>query len=459
MILTGPPVQLSDFTTPIRLVRDPSARLDGGTGGGEKEEGSDFRKKKKTRIIYSEENQPEEEAMRTQESVPWLLEDFDGQHSYLGRLEGGGSGAGSSQAQAGTGQGGGNYVFFVNQGNEFRVLPAHKWYRFTPKLAYRPLTLEEAEEQMTARGRNDTFDRWIMRKKRAASGEDTPLSSASSSRPASLELSRLRTSKRQVDLLGEGMDFEEIVDDDDEGEGGEKAHAEEDPSMPRFVPEPSTKKLSQAGKAVRRLVRHLDSSGHRSLYDSENEEDDDDDERGDGGRDKDEEAMKEFKEWKERTEKAALAEEAKKPKVLPKKLNPSSPSSSQPVSPPSRSPTISPASSISVGQSPPSSPSSLPSPSPSPSRSLSQSSAQPSSSSAASSLIKEEDIIAILRAAPLKTRDLIARFKTQLRADPRNKDIFRDLVRRLASVRPSPSPAAAPSTEDDKLLELKPEYR
>lgn len=154
MTVAGPPVNMADFTTPVRLIRDPSLRNEDGdlVGGGasedEFERGIAGRKKRKTRLLLQKEDE-EEQSLRMQERAPWLLEDFDGQHSYISQLVVPDS----------------KYVIFVNQGNEFRVLLASKWYKFAPKLAYRPLTLEEAEERMASKGRNEDFDRWLMKKR------------------------------------------------------------------------------------------------------------------------------------------------------------------------------------------------------------------------------------------------------------------------------------------------------
>lgn len=68
-------------------------------------------------------------------------------------------------------------------------------------------------------------------------------------------------------------------------------------------------------------------------------------------------------------------------------------------------------------------------------------------------VITESELIGYLRLGPLSTKDLITKFKRQLRADAKNKDIFRELVKKVAMVRPSGN------GEDDKLLELRPEFK
>jgi transcription initiation factor TFIIF subunit alpha len=71
-------------------------------------------------------------------------------------------------------------------------------------------------------------------------------------------------------------------------------------------------------------------------------------------------------------------------------------------------------------------------------------------------IITESMLVSFLRQGPLSTKDLISKFKRQLKADPKNKDIFRELVRKVAMVKAG---GVGSSGEEDKLLELKPEYR
>lgn len=141
MVLHSTQSTLSSFTPPIRMTRDKASML-----GAEEPAPtnpttakqalpvgkSSLAAKKKTRLIFAD-DQPANTSETEAEAIPWLLEDFDAQHSFLGRLEGGQSS---------------NYVFFVNQGDEFRIIPVNKWYRFQPKLSYHTLTIEEAEQEV-----------------------------------------------------------------------------------------------------------------------------------------------------------------------------------------------------------------------------------------------------------------------------------------------------------------------
>ncbi len=153
MVLNSTPAKLSDFTPPIRMIRDKKSSLlgeDSSTSTSASSSSStnplvntltvgkaSNASKRKSRLIFQGDqlgglfDNPSDTTET--ESIPWLLEDFDGQHSFLGRLEGGQ---------------GSNYVFFVNQGDEFRIIPVSKWYRFAPKLSYHTFTIEEAEQEV-----------------------------------------------------------------------------------------------------------------------------------------------------------------------------------------------------------------------------------------------------------------------------------------------------------------------
>ncbi|RKP03504.1 hypothetical protein CXG81DRAFT_23901 [Caulochytrium protostelioides] len=80
---------------------------------------------------------------------PWVLSDYENQSQYTGNVEGGQNS---------------NYVLFVFTDDGFRVLPASKWYKFTPKRAYRKLNIDEAEAVMRSATRGGYHSqRWIMR--------------------------------------------------------------------------------------------------------------------------------------------------------------------------------------------------------------------------------------------------------------------------------------------------------
>ncbi|KAI5075755.1 hypothetical protein GOP47_0009831 [Adiantum capillus-veneris] len=79
----------------------------------------------------------------------WLLNDDQGQISFQGALEGG------QQA---------SYYLLVMNGRDFLAMPAGAWYNFHKVTNYKQLTLEEAEEQMKNRRKTaDGYQRWLMK--------------------------------------------------------------------------------------------------------------------------------------------------------------------------------------------------------------------------------------------------------------------------------------------------------
>lgn len=84
--------------------------------------------------------------LRYEEHYPWVIEDYDGKNVYVGNYE-----AGSTEQQ---------HVLFVFDKDGFKMIPAEKVYRFTPRNRYATLTLEEAEAKME---RNSTVPRWLMK--------------------------------------------------------------------------------------------------------------------------------------------------------------------------------------------------------------------------------------------------------------------------------------------------------
>eukprot|EP00250_Pteridium_aquilinum_P028593 c37436_g1_i1 orf=57-1688(+) len=90
------------------------------------------------------------EALREKyKGKPWLLNDDQGQQSFQGVLEGG------QQA---------SYYLLMMHGKDFLAMPAGAWYNFHKVANYKQLTLEEAEEQMKNRRKTaDGYQRWLMK--------------------------------------------------------------------------------------------------------------------------------------------------------------------------------------------------------------------------------------------------------------------------------------------------------
>lgn len=440
---------IKDFTPPVRMCRDPNLRTDQVTGTDSNKKAPAIAAgratKIKTRIIRDVNQREEEEAnddgvaegSSMQESAPWVLEDFDGQHTLQGRLEGG---IGSTASRSG-------YVFFVNQGSDFKVVPADRWYRFHPRLPFQPMSLEEAEEAMSQRN----VDRWAMKRKRnlAADEEEEDLSEKRGLKrllwEATNEATTLPRRPPPQTVQPERIDFDEIFDDDEGDDVGEGAEGGEDgddfdPSMPRPT-------LSKAGRKVRKLLNHDDGE-------VANDEDDERDPYALSGEGEEEEdAEEEIGYWK-----------PKQPLQPSISVSPPSQPQSQTSQVLSQSQTLQQPLQFSsqvlsqTSQQPLQSQQRLPtrlSPTQTPRSSPQNSSATPPASpkpSTLSPLITEGEIIAILRQGPCSTKELIRQLRNKLKADPANKDIFRSLVKRLATLLPGGS-------EEDRLLELKPEFR
>eukprot|EP00842_Homolaphlyctis_polyrhiza_P001061 jgi/Hompol1/1956/HPOL_000592-RA len=139
---------------------------------------------------------------------PWILKDSDGQE-FTGNVEG------SQQS---------SYVLFVFTDDGFKMIPASKWYRFVPKVNYRTLSIEEAEEKMKIKSRarmSVQSDRWIMKKEGAqgdGKGKESLLQKLRKL-PANIEEEEVvpkKTRQKVKQEDGEGMDYEEQFEDDED---------------------------------------------------------------------------------------------------------------------------------------------------------------------------------------------------------------------------------------------------
>lgn len=55
-----------------------------------------------------------------------------------------------------------NYYVFINTGKSFKVIPIKKWYKFSQKINYDTLTLEEAEAILKEKNNLDEDKKWMM---------------------------------------------------------------------------------------------------------------------------------------------------------------------------------------------------------------------------------------------------------------------------------------------------------
>ncbi|KAF2457865.1 hypothetical protein BDY21DRAFT_421178 [Lineolata rhizophorae] len=107
------------------------------------------RNKKKTEQVYRTDDTPEAQKrsqLRYEETMPWHLEDFDGNNVWMGTYE-----AALSECHLA--------LIMDNQERKFRIIPAEKWYRFSAKNKFKHMTIEEAEERMA---RKHKESRWFM---------------------------------------------------------------------------------------------------------------------------------------------------------------------------------------------------------------------------------------------------------------------------------------------------------
>lgn len=111
-------------------------------GGARKNKKKLFKRKTKQINLMDEAKRK----LRYEEHYPWVIEDYTGKNVYVGNYE-----AGSTELQ---------HVLFVFDKDGFKMIPAEKVYRFTPRNRYATLTLEEAEAKME---KNSSVPRWLMK--------------------------------------------------------------------------------------------------------------------------------------------------------------------------------------------------------------------------------------------------------------------------------------------------------
>lgn len=175
-------------------------------GGARKSKKSMF--KRKTRQINLMDDSKRK--LRYEEYYPWVLEDYDGKNMFVGNYE-----AGLSDSQL---------VLFVFDKDGFKMVPAEKVYKFTPRNKYATLTLEEAEAKME---KNSSVPRWLMRHMEDKSTtEGTPdqrfrHTALNNGRSPNAASRRLRTvtgaaSSNDRDSDHDDLDFDEEFADDEE---------------------------------------------------------------------------------------------------------------------------------------------------------------------------------------------------------------------------------------------------
>ncbi|KAI5191531.1 hypothetical protein NEMIN01_1557 [Nematocida minor] len=190
-----------DLVPPLKLFRDPLLVIPD-------EEPAPVNPPKMTRkkaeILEYEE--PEDIQMRKEERIPWLLEDSE-QRAFVGRKMQTKVSESSKSA----------YYAMIKDKNDIKLYKISKWYKFSPKIQYETLTLEEAEERMQKRTKDTNTEK------------DAP--------------------KRQVEEYKEDeLEYKEVFDDDDGEVDVERT----------VTPERKKKKLDSAGKDLKKLVKNYE---------------------------------------------------------------------------------------------------------------------------------------------------------------------------------------------------------
>ncbi|KAF9934334.1 hypothetical protein FBU30_002473 [Linnemannia zychae] len=233
-------------------------------GGGVRNKQMLFKKRTRQIYIANEDERKKKEI----EAAPWVLDDYDGQNNWTGQLEGGQ---------------GANYVLFVFAEDGFKVVPADKWYKFSPKLQYATLTAEEAEEQyQKSQKQNNSSIRWLMRSKnkKAEDGEEgveedietEQLLAVDHDDDAGYDEDEAKDRKRKRGKHGDAdeMDFDEVWQDDEEmpvDMPGFDEDAKDDPRNKQGPQmdsdededdEDDRARLNETGKAVKKALRKLE---------------------------------------------------------------------------------------------------------------------------------------------------------------------------------------------------------
>ncbi|EHY65767.1 hypothetical protein NEAUS04_2221 [Nematocida ausubeli] len=201
-----------DLVPPLKLVRDPSLVIE-----DEEQEPANPAKITRKKAEILEYQAPEDIRMHKEERVPWLLEDSE-QRSFIGR---------KTQIKV-TEESKSAYYAMIKDKNEIKLHRIGKWYKFSPKIQYETLTLEEAEEKMQRKSKDAGSDK--------------------------------EASKRAVEEYKEDeLEYKEVFDDDDGEIDIERV-------------EKKKKRLDTAGKDLKKLVKNYEEYESESGNESESED-------------------------------------------------------------------------------------------------------------------------------------------------------------------------------------------
>ncbi|KAF5101083.1 hypothetical protein D0Z03_000678 [Geotrichum reessii] len=232
-------------------------------GGARRAKVNPFQKKTRQVILGDETARK----LRYEEHYPWVLEDFDGKNTWVGNYEAG-------QADS--------FVLFVFDKDGFKMIPAEKYYKMTPRNKYNTLTAEEAEKRMQ---KGEQPNRWIMKyfptEIQEASGSNRPVNMRRRFRTVDYEVPDEDSIRRNEDQ--EEIDFDEEFADDEEApimDGNEedvkevekkiKKELRNDATDALFEEEEEEEKqnLDKNGQKLIKSLRSLENNGN---YESDEE--------------------------------------------------------------------------------------------------------------------------------------------------------------------------------------------
>ncbi|ANB12442.1 transcription factor IIF subunit TFG1 [Sugiyamaella lignohabitans] len=238
--------------------------------GGARRSARPFEKKTRQVILGDEQSRK----LRYEEYYPWIMEDFDGKNTWVGNYE-------AAQSDS--------YVLFVFDKDGFKMVPAEKWYKMTPRNKYTTLTVEEAEQRME---KKSNVPRWIMKhiaEEQQTQAQDRSYNARRRFRTVDGATSGTSPTRGRDDDHDE-IDFDEEFADDEEApimDGNEEDVKEVEEKIKReqrnantigVAPDDDNEDLfnnpdePKMGKEGRKLKKYLRSLEKNAYYESDDEE-------------------------------------------------------------------------------------------------------------------------------------------------------------------------------------------
>ncbi|KAH3673242.1 hypothetical protein WICPIJ_009861 [Wickerhamomyces pijperi] len=228
-------------------------------------------KPKKTRQLRALDENAKK--LRYEEYYPWVMEDYDGKNTWVGSYE-----AGNSDQYA---------LLVLGDDGNFKLLPADKVYRFTPRNKYNTLTLAEAEKRMS---RNNQTPRWFM--KHLDEREQKLTRYERTQRKLKTVVGTQEGDRGERDSDNDDLDFEEDFADDEENpivDGEEQDVKDSERKIKREQRQANAmglreyemldddeeedlfgeRKVDKSGKKIRKALLHSSNDGQ---YDSDDDE-------------------------------------------------------------------------------------------------------------------------------------------------------------------------------------------